>query len=71
MTRTEKLYLSIFIQLVLAMVVGLAPLCAQEPNRTELPIPDSQYKYPGKVPHDSRDAKFPPIKELKPRFHSL
>ena len=31
-----------------------------------MPIPDTQYKYPGKVPLDARDAKFPPIKELRP-----
>ena len=31
-----------------------------------MPIPDTQYKYPGKVPLDARDATFPPIKLLKP-----
>jgi hypothetical protein len=31
-----------------------------------LPIPDKQYTYPGKVPPDARDAKFPPIKLLRP-----
>ncbi len=35
-------------------------------DRTVLPIPDTQYKYPGKVPLDARDAKFPRIKELRP-----
>ena len=35
-------------------------------DRTVLPIPDTQYKYPGKVPIDARDAKFPQIKELRP-----
>jgi hypothetical protein len=29
-------------------------------------IPDTQYKYPGKVPLDARGAKFPPIKLLAP-----
>ena len=66
MTQTRNLYLSILIQLVLAMVVSLTPLHAQEIDRTQLPIPDTQYKYPGKVPLDARDAKFPPIKELRP-----
>jgi arylsulfatase A-like enzyme len=66
MTQTRKLYFSIWIQLVVAMVVNLAPLYAQEVDRTQLPIPDTQYKYPGKVPLDARDAKFPPIKELRP-----
>ena len=46
-------------------MAGLS-LCAQEPDRSSLPIPDTQYKYPGKVPLDARDAKFPPIKELRP-----
>jgi hypothetical protein len=50
MAQTRKLYLSIWIQLVLAMVVGLAPLYAQEVDRTQLPIPDTQYKYPGEIP---------------------
>jgi arylsulfatase A-like enzyme len=66
MTQTRKLYFSIWIQLVLAMAVSLAPLYAQEVDRTQLPIPDMEYKYPGKIPLDARDAKFPPIKELKP-----
>ena len=35
-------------------------------DRTVLPIPDTRYKYPGKIPLDARDAKFPPIKELRP-----
>jgi arylsulfatase A-like enzyme len=51
---------------LLGVVFGLAPLRAQEPDRTRLPIPDVQYQYPGKVPLDARDAKFPPIKELTP-----
>ena len=44
------------------------PASAQDKqlDRTVLPIPDTQYKYPGKVPLDARDAKFPPIKELRP-----
>jgi hypothetical protein len=37
----------------------LAPSYAQQPERSSLPIPDTQYKYPGKVPLDARDAKFP------------
>ena len=39
---------------------------AQQLDRSSLPIPDTQYKYPGKVPLDARDAKFPPIKPLRP-----
>jgi arylsulfatase A-like enzyme len=44
------------------------PASAQDTplDRTALPIPDTQYKYPGKVPIDARDAKFPRIKELRP-----
>jgi arylsulfatase A-like enzyme len=43
-----------------------APAYAQQIDRTQLPIPDTQYKYPGKVPLDARDAKFPPLKLLRP-----
>ncbi len=60
----------------LAMVLGVAlclagaarviPANAQQIDRTQLPIPDTQYKYPGKVPLDARDAEFPPIKPLRP-----
>src|SRR5208282_6656460 len=50
----------------LGMAARLTPACAQQPNRSSLPIPDTQYKFPGKVPLDVRDAKFPPIKELRP-----
>ena len=52
----------------LGFAAWLAPLSfyAQQPDRTSLPIPDTQYQYPGKVPLDARDAKFPPIKELRP-----
>ena len=51
-----------------ACVIGgrIIPASAQEIDRTQLPIPDKQYKYPGKVPLDARDAKFPPIKILRP-----
>ena len=44
----------------------IVPASAQEIDRTQLPIPDTQYKYPGKVPLDAREAKFPPIKLLRP-----
>ena len=66
MIQARKLYITIWIQLVLAIVVGIASAYAQEADRTQLPIPDVQYKYPGKVPLDARDAKFPPIEQLKP-----
>jgi arylsulfatase len=48
------------------LVARLQSSCAEEIDRTALPIPDAQYKYPGKVPLDARDAKFPPIKPLRP-----
>jgi hypothetical protein len=49
----------------LILVARLQPSCAEEIDRTALPIPDVQYQYPGKVPLDARDAKFPPIKPLR------
>lgn len=66
--RTGKLLMVLGVVLCLGFAAWLAPLSlyAQEPNRTSLPIPDTQYKYPGKVPLDARDATFPPIKELRP-----
>jgi arylsulfatase A-like enzyme len=66
--RTGKLLMVLGIVLCLGFAAWLTPLSlyAQEPNRTSLPIPDTQYKYPGKVPLDARDATFPPIKELRP-----
>jgi arylsulfatase A-like enzyme len=49
------------------MVTGrIVSTSAQQIDRTQLPIPDTQYKYPGKIPLDARDAKFPPIKLLAP-----
>jgi len=50
------------------MVIGtrIVPASAQQIDRTQLPIPDKQYKYPGKVPLDAREAKFPPLKMLRP-----
>jgi hypothetical protein len=64
MIETTKL--PFWLGIGLAMGLWLGPLYAQEVNRTQLPIPDTQYKFPGKVPLDARDAKFPPIKELRP-----
>src|SRR6202166_3711730 len=60
--------ISLFVVTVLWLVIGarIVPASAQEIDRTQLPIPDTQYKYPGKVPLDARDAKFPPIKLLRP-----
>jgi len=74
MRRTKKLNLSFAIVLFAAILAWWIPSRAQEGasagaqeiNRLQLPIPDVQYKYPGKVPLDARDAKFPPIKELRP-----
>src|ERR1700727_2515540 len=66
MNQNKRNFFSISIQLVLGIVFGLTSLHAQEPDRTRLPIPDVEYQYPGKVPLDARDAKFPPIKELTP-----
>src|SRR5271155_3257098 len=52
----------------MCLVIGtrIVPVSAQQIDRTQLPIPDTQYKYPGKVPLDARDAKFPPAKLLRP-----
>src|SRR6202166_4340061 len=60
--------ISLFVATVLCLVIGARaiPACAQQIDRTQLPIPDTQYKYPGKVPLDARDAKFPPIEPLRP-----
>ncbi len=74
MRRTKQLNLSFAIVLFIAIIAWWIPsraqegasASAQEINRLQLPIPDVQYKYPGKVPLDARDAKFPPIKELRP-----
>ena len=60
-----------FLALVIAVLELVAsitalPAYAQQIDRTQLPIPDSHYKYPGKIPLDARDAKFPPIKPLRP-----
>jgi hypothetical protein len=74
MRRTKQLNLSFAIVLFVAIIAWWIPSSAQEGasanaqeiNRLQLPIPDVQYKYPGKVPLDARDAKFPPIKELRP-----
>src|SRR5580698_11020751 len=60
MIQTRKTLFLLFIQLLLGIVFGLTALHAHEPDRTRLPIPDVQYQYPGKVPLDARDAKFPP-----------
>src|SRR5580692_216504 len=62
----RKLFLILGAALCLAVGTTIVPVSAQEIDRTQLPIPDTQYKYPGKVPLDARDAKFPPIKLLRP-----
>ena len=62
----RNLFLVLGAALLLVIGTKAVPASAQEIDRTQLPIPDTQYKYPGKVPIDARDAKFPRIKELRP-----
>src|SRR6202158_3699995 len=66
MAKMRKLILALGIALCLGIAANVVPTSAQQIDRTQLPIPDTQYKYPGKVPLDARDAKFPPIKPLRP-----
>jgi arylsulfatase A-like enzyme len=66
MIQTTKPLSHVSIGLALAMSLWLGPLYAQEVDRTQLPIPDTHYRHPGKLPLDARDAKFPPIKQLRP-----
>src|SRR5260221_2383150 len=61
-----KLFLVLGAAMCLVIGTGTVPASAQQIDRTQLPIPDTQYKYPGKIPLDARDAKFPPIKLLRP-----
>ena len=64
---TGKTHLrGLMVAVCLAVAGWLSPSYAQQPDRSSLPIPDTQYKFPGKVPLDARDAKFPAIKELRP-----
>src|SRR5258708_9066075 len=65
MAKMKKLVLILGVGLFLG-IAARPPADAQQIDRTQLPIPDRQYKYPGKVPLDARDAKFPPIKLLRP-----
>ena len=62
----KKLVLALGVSLCLGIAARALPAYAQQIDRTQLPIPDTQYKYPGKVPLDARDAKFPPIEPLRP-----
>ena len=62
--KIKKVVLILGISLCLGIAVRVGPGYAQQIDRTQLPIPDTQYKYPEKVPLDARDAKFPPIKPL-------
>src|SRR6202166_4171977 len=62
----RKLFLVLGAALCSVITARMVPASAQQIDRTQLPIPDTQYKYPGKVPLDARDAKFPPIKPLGP-----
>src|SRR6266404_4946054 len=66
MAKMKKLVLVLGVSLCLGIAVSVLPAYAQQIDRTQLPIPDTQYKYPGKVPLDARDAKFPLIKPLQP-----
>jgi hypothetical protein len=66
MKSLSKMFAVLGATLCLVIGAGVALGSAQEIDRTRLPIPDTQIRYPGKVPLDARDAKFPPIKELRP-----
>src|SRR5260370_32542312 len=64
---TGRMHLRVLMVAVCLGISGwLALSYAQQPERSSLPIPDPQYKYPGKLPLDARDATFAPIKELRP-----
>jgi len=66
MAKMKKLVLVLGVSLCLGIAARVLPAYAQQIDRTRLPIPDTQFKYPGKVPLDARDAKFPPITPLRP-----
>ncbi len=66
MVTMKKLVLLLGVSLYMGIAARALPAYAQQIDRTRLPIPDTQYKYPGKIPLDARDAKFPPIKPLRP-----
>src|SRR5438128_1836842 len=66
MEKVRNLFLVLGAALSLVIAGRIVPASAQQIDRTQLPIPDAHYKYPGKVPLDARDAKFPPIKPLRP-----
>src|SRR5271155_1849568 len=66
MVTTMKPALVLGAALCLGIAASVLPAYAQQIDRTQLPIPDTQYKYPGKTPLDARDAKFPPIEPLRP-----
>src|SRR5258708_39886373 len=62
----RRLFLVLGATLCLGIATKSVPASAQQIDRPQLPIPDTKYKYPGKVPLDARDEKFPPIKLLRP-----
>src|ERR1700730_14935780 len=66
MEKVSRLFLALGAALCLMIGTRIVPASAQQIDRTQLPIPDAQYKYPGKVSLYARDAKFPPIKLLRP-----
>src|SRR5258708_11554432 len=66
MAKMKKLVLVLGVGLCPGITASVGAAYAQQIDRSQLPIPDRQYKYPGKIPLDARDAKFPPIKLLRP-----
>src|ERR1700731_2912916 len=55
MERVRKLFLVLGTAIYLVIGTRIIPASAQQIDRTQFPIPDTQYK---------RDAKFPPIKPV-------
>src|SRR5260370_35879314 len=66
MAMMKKLTLVLAVSLSLGIAASVVAAYAQQIDRTQLPFPDTQYKDPGKGPLSARDAKFPPIKPLRP-----
>lgn len=58
MDKVRKLLLVLGAALCLVIAPRIIAASAQQIDRTQLPIPDTQYKYPGKVPLDARDERF-------------
>jgi hypothetical protein len=64
--KIKRVFTDLGAALCMMVVTRIATASAQQNDRSQLPTPDTQYKYPGKIPLDARDAKFPPIKLLGP-----